>query len=235
MHSVKFKHPDQAYIFPKLLEAVNRVCNDYQKDAVCSSGYRSPECQKVTAKLVLAQNKGSYQLRDGSVYIGMGNNRKCLAAAYGKSNHCFCIAMDITGWFEALTNRQLKKYGLYKPMSYEPWHVQLIEHTEISTEQKIAIRDSCLKGGNCTMNVKEFQTITGLVNDGIPGPKTQCKAKEVLQLCQEILGNDFKCAEDIIKRTQNNPDYWLPKLKEIKYFDSFIMNIVKVLGCKDNR
>ncbi len=233
MHSVKFKHPEQAYIFPKLLEAVNRVCNDFQKDAECSAGYRSLECQEATAKLVLAQNNGSYQLKDGSVYIGRGSNRRCLAAAYGKSNHCFCIAMDMNGWFEELTNSQLKKYGLVKPMSYEPWHVQLIEHTGISEAQKIAIRDSCLKEVNCTMNVKDFQSMTGLVNDGIPGPNTMNKAKEVLQVCQKILGQDFKDAEDIIKKTQSNPEYWLPKLKEIKYFDSFIMNIVKGLGYKD--
>ncbi len=199
MHSVKFKHPEQSHIFPKLLQAVNRVCEDFQKDAECLAGYRSLECQKATAKLVLAKNKGSYQINDGSVYIGKGSNRKCLAAAYGKSNHCFCIAMDITGWFEGLTNSQLKKYGLVKPMSYEPWHVQLIEHTGITEKQKKAIRDSCLKGENCTPDIKQ----------------------------------DFFNAVDIIKRTQSNPDYWLPRLKEIKYFDTFIMNIVRVLGCKD--
>ncbi|HEX2928048.1 MAG TPA: peptidoglycan-binding protein [Ruminiclostridium sp.] len=230
MYSVIFKHPDQAYIYPKLLSAVNRVCSDYKNNAECSSGYRSLQCQKDTAKLVLAQYKDSYQLEDGSVYIGTGSTKKCLAAAYGKSNHCFCIAMDINGWFEKLTNEQLKKYGLIKPIPYEPWHVQLIEHTGISEEQKIFIRNSCLKEEGLCMNIKEFQAMTGLQTDGISGPKTQSKAKEVLQVCQQILGYNFKTAEEIIKKTQNNPEFWLPKLKEIKYFDSFIMNIVKLLG-----
>jgi hypothetical protein len=232
MYSVKFKHPDQAYIYPKLLAAVNQVCNDFKKDAECTAGYRSLECQKATAKLVLAQNKGSYQLGDGSVYIGTGNSRRCLASAYGKSNHCFCIAMDIGDWFEKLTNGQLKKYGLIKPISYEPWHVQLIELSEISEVKKRAIRDSCLKEVS-DMDIKEFQALTGLKSDGIPGPKTKDKAREVLQICQQILGIDFKTPEEIIRGTQGSPELWLAKLNEIKFFDSFVMNIARKLGGKD--
>lgn len=233
MYSVKFKHPEQACIFPKLLSAVNQVCNDFKKDAICTAGFRTLECQKATAKIVLAQNKGSYQLSDGSVYKGYGDNRKCLSSAYGKSNHCFCIAMDMNSWFESLTNDQLKKYGLIKPIDYEPWHVQLIEFMGISEEQKIAIRDLCLKGVDEDMTVKEFQTMTGLEADGVSGPKTQKEAKKVLQVCQEILGNKFSTVEEVINATQGSPDLWLSKLKEIKYFDSFILNIVKKMGGKE--
>jgi len=230
MYSAKFKHTEQACIYPKLLAAVNQVCNDFKKNAECSAGYRTLECQKATADIVLLKNKGSYQLDDGSVYIGKGDNRKCLASAFGKSNHCFCIAMDMNGWFEGLNNAQLKKYGLIKPVAHEPWHVQLIELMGISGKQKKAIRDSCLKGVGEDMNVLEFQTMTGLEVDGVSGPKTQEKAKEIIKICQEILGNDFETAEEIIKATQGNPDMWLPKLKEIKYFDYFIMNIAKKMG-----
>lgn len=48
MYKVIFKHPEQAYIYPKLLAAVNQACNDYGKDAECVAGYRSLECQKAT-------------------------------------------------------------------------------------------------------------------------------------------------------------------------------------------
>jgi hypothetical protein len=207
MCHVKFKYPDQSCVYPKLLSAINQVCRDLGKDAVCTSGYRTLECQKATAKVVLAKNKGSYQLSDGSVYIGYGQNRKCLASAYGKSNHCFGLAMDMDGWFENLSNQKLKKYGLIKPLDYEPWHVQLIELTGISENVKIAIRDSILKGEDNVMTIKEFQALTGLETDGIPGPKTQKKAKELLKVCQEILGNNF---------------------------DSFILNIVEKLGGKNS-
>lgn len=67
----------------------------------------------------------------------------------------------MNGWFEGLTNAQLKKYGLVKPMSYEPWHLTLIELVGISQTRKEAIRDSCLKGAEEDMNVKEFQGIFG--------------------------------------------------------------------------
>ncbi len=189
MNKVIFKHPDQAYIYKKLLDAVTQVCTDYKKDCTCVAGYRSLECQEATNALVLKTRKGAYQLPNGAVYTGTGANKKCWAAPYGQSNHCYCIAMDIDDtWFKALTNVQLKKYGLVKTMDYEPWHVTLIELVGISQEKKIQIRDSVLKGiGEDDMTIKEFQTITGLVADGIVGAKTIAKAKEVQEVVNQIL------------------------------------------------
>jgi peptidoglycan hydrolase-like protein with peptidoglycan-binding domain len=80
------------------------------------------------------------------------------------------------------------------------------------------------------MEVKEFQAMTGLVADGIVGEKTKARAKEVLQACQDILGNNFNSPEEVVKATQSSPDYWMDKLMTIKYFDSFIMNIVNRMG-----
>ena len=230
MCHVKFKYPEQSCVYPKLLSAINQVCMDFRKDAVCTSGFRTLECQKATAKVVLEKNKGSYQLSDGSVYTGYGADRKCLASAYGKSSHCFGLAMDMDGWFEELSNAQLKTYGLIKPLDYEPWHIQLTELTGISESRKLAIRDSILKGEDDTMTIKEFQALTSLQVDGIPGPKTQNKAREVLEVCQRILGNNFENPEQVIRATQSSPELWIPRLREIKYFDSFILNIVKRMG-----
>ncbi|HEX2927706.1 MAG TPA: peptidoglycan-binding protein [Ruminiclostridium sp.] len=228
MPFVKFKYQDEAYIFPRLLNAVNILCIAKGRDCLCTSGYRSLEKQKTIAKEVLNGNPGSRQRDDGAVY---DKNGQCLAAAYGKSNHCFCIAMDIgDSWFKALENAELKKFGLVKPMSHEPWHVQLLEHTGISQEQKEAIRDSILKGVNIDMTVREFQAMAGLSTDGIAGPKTREKAQEVLKICQTILGNEFKTAEEAVKATQKSPEIWLPKLKSQKYFPEFVMNIVEKMG-----
>lgn len=228
MSCVRFKYKDEACVYPKLINAVNILCTAKGKDCLCTSGYRSVDKQKTIAGEVLAVNPGSWQRADGSVYSKDG---KCLAAAYGKSNHCYCIALDIgDGWFKLLENTELKKYGLVKPISYEPWHVQLLEHTGISQAKKEAIRDIVLKGVYKDMTVKEFQAMTGLSVDGIAGPRTIGKVREVLGFCQGILGNTYKNAEEAVKATQKSPDLWLPKLKTEKYFEEFIMNIVKKMG-----
>ena len=185
MASVKFKYQDEAAVYSKLVNAVNTLCAAKGKDCLCTSGYRSPSKQKIINTQSLQCHKGAYQKPDGSVWTKDG---KCWAAAYGKSNHCYCIAMDITdSWFQALTNTELKKYGLVKPMSYEPWHVQLLEHNGISQEQKESIRDSVLKGAGINMSIKEFQAMNGLKADGIVGPKTIAKAKEVQDVLNKIL------------------------------------------------
>ena len=220
---VRFKYADEVCVYPKLIAAVNALCAAKSKDCLCTSGYRSLEKQKIINAQVLAESKTYIQRTDGSVYNKAG---QCLAAAYGRSNHCYCIAMDITDdWLQNLDNVELAKYGLVKPMSYEPWHVQLIVHNGISQTQKELIRDACVKGVREDMTVKDFQVLAGLQADGIAGPKTKGKAKEMLQICQSILGNDFKTPEDVIRATQNDPGLWLPRLEEIKYFPAFVMNI----------
>ena len=162
MPNVKFKYSDETGVYPKLIAAVNKLCQDKGKDCTCTSGYRSLAKQKETNKGVLVSTPGCTQRTDGSVYNKKG---QCLAAAYGKSNHCYGIALDITDtWFKALTNSELVKYGLVKPMSYEPWHVELIETRKLSAEQK---------------KVFYFQYVHGLVADGIAGPKTRAKMAEL--------------------------------------------------------
>lgn len=232
MYNVKFKHPDESFIYPKLIAAINTLCVAKGKNCLCTSGYRSLSKQKLINAQSLCSHKGAYQKPNGSVYTPDG---KCWAAAYGKSNHCYCIAMDITDdWFNKLTNAQLKKYGLIKPMSYEPWHVQLLEHQGISQKQKETIRDSVLKGkvDDVDMGVKEFQTMAGLKADGIAGPATKAKALEVLQCCQEILGNDFKTPESVIKACMSSPGVWIKKLNEVPHLGDYTMNIVKLMGGK---
>lgn len=108
MYCVKFKYQDERFVYQKLIDQINILCTAKGKDCLCTSGYRSLEKQKIINAQSLAQRKsqGGYQRADGSVYTPDG---KCWAAAYGKSNHCYCIAMDITDdWFNKLSNAELK-------------------------------------------------------------------------------------------------------------------------------
>ena len=149
-YSVKFKYPDECFVYPKLIAAVNVLCEAKSNNCLCTFGYRSLAKQKLinAQSLSKRKNQGGYQKTDGPVWTSDG---KCWAAAYGKSNHCFCIAMDITDpWINALKNAELKKYGLIKPMDHEPWHVQLLEHQGISQAQKETIRDNVLGGATKT-------------------------------------------------------------------------------------
>lgn len=230
MPKVKFKYQEESFVYPKLIDAVNKLCEYKGKSCTCTSGYRSIEKQKIINAQVLLQhkNQGAYQLTNGAVYTPDG---KCWASAYGKSNHCYCIAMDIgDSWFENLTNTQLKQFGLVKTMTHEPWHVTLIKLVEISDDKKKLIRDTVLKGVSKDMNVKEFQVFAGLECDGIAGSKTKAKAKEVLQCCQKILGLNYQTAEEVINDCMTKPTIWLAMLKTVPYFKSFVMNIVKKMG-----
>ena len=205
MYKVIFKHPEQAYIYQKLLDAVNKLCEDYKKNCTCVAGYRSLECQKATNAQVLATRKGAYQTSDGAVYTGTGADRKCWAAVYGKSNHCFCIAMDIDDeWFKALTNEQLKKFDLIKSMSYEPWHVQLIEHQGISQEKKIEIRDSVLKGKGDNVNTVEIPEVDELA-----------EAIDFLVVKAGISKDWYKTIKDLAAK------------KEYQFIDDFVIKIWK--------
>jgi hypothetical protein len=231
MYQVNFKYPDEASVYPKLLEEVNRLCADEGKSCTCSSGYRSLEKQIIINAQVLANNSGSVQRNTGAVYSSEG---KCLAAAYGNSNHCYCIAMDIPDeWFKSLTNADLKPYDLVKPMDYEPWHVQLIEHNGITQAQKEAIKNSVLNGRKDeNVTIQEFQKAFGLTADGIVGDKTKVKLTEVLQFCQEQLGLNYRNAEEAIRDCMTKPSIWLAMTKTVPYFRLFVMNIVNRMGCR---
>lgn len=231
MFSVKFKYQDETKVFKKLVDAVNALCIDKGKSCTCTSGYRSLSKQKIINNQKLNESRNNYQVPSGAVYNSKG---QCIAGAYGKSNHCFCIAMDISDeWFKALSNIEIKKYGLIKPIAYEPWHVQLLEHNGITQEQKEAIRNNVLSGADKNMDVKEFQCLTGLTADGIAGVKTKEKAREVLQCCQKILGVEYLTAEEAIKGCMTKPTLWLAMTKTVPYFKSFVMNIVdKMSGNK---
>jgi peptidoglycan hydrolase-like protein with peptidoglycan-binding domain len=80
--------------------------------------------------------------------------------------------------------------------------------------------------GGYPMDVKTFQMITGLKPDGIAGPITQGKAREILPLLHTILGTDYKTAEEAIKDIMSAPDYWIGKLKTEPNLNTYTMKII---------
>ena len=65
-----------------------------------------------------------------------------------------------------------------------------------------------------------------IANEGVARDKTKGKAKEVLQVCQDILENKFISAEEVVKTVSNTPNYWKDKLITVRHLDILIINIV---------
>jgi len=159
------------------------------------------------------------------------------ASKPGTSLHEYRLALDgLEDWFKVInqhsaTSQQniLLKYGIFKPLTKgnkktvcENWHFQPVETIGIEKSQLYKLAPEVVD----VMEVKEFQMITGLQPDDKKGPITKAKAMEMLKICQDIVGNNFQSAEEVINATQGSPRVWLAMLK-IKYFDSFVMNIYK--------
>jgi len=101
------------------LNRLNNLARDYNEKLNVYSGYRSFELQR--------------QLFNDSDRSG-----KFVAPA-GKSRHQVGLAVDIDSkWVKELNNKQLAKYGLYKPMSYEDWHIEPVETKGKSTQELIS-------------------------------------------------------------------------------------------------
>ena len=96
---------------PAFQAALDRLLKDTGLSV--TSGYRSPERQAELFKAAVAKY-GSEQAA-----------RKWVAPP-GKSKHNHGVAADLGGNLSVLNDALLRKYGLYRPMSYEPWHVELI-------------------------------------------------------------------------------------------------------------
>jgi hypothetical protein len=75
-----------------------------------------------------AAKPGNY-IKDGRVYNSAG---KCIVGKPGTSRHQFGLAADGSGWVKLLTNADLAPFGLWKPMSYESWHIEPIETRKAS-------------------------------------------------------------------------------------------------------
>jgi len=100
------------------LNRLNNLATAHNKKLNIFSGYRSFELQQ--------------QLFNNSDKTGR------MVAPAGRSRHQAGLAIDCdTKWVTELTNEELAKYGLHKPMSYENWHIEPIETMGKSTEQLI--------------------------------------------------------------------------------------------------
>lgn len=102
--------PHQWYI-----DRLDAMARAYNKPITIVSGYRSNAEQQV---LWNASDKSGK-----------------MVAQPGCSRHNCGLAVDVSGWATQLNNAELSKFGLYKPMCYENWHIEPLETQGKSTMQ----------------------------------------------------------------------------------------------------
>jgi len=101
------------------LNRLNNLATAYKQKLNVYSGFRTVELQR--------------QLFNDSDKSGK------MVASPGNSRHNAGLAVDCDSqWVKDLSNKELAKYGLYKPMDYENWHIEPIETKGKSTESIIA-------------------------------------------------------------------------------------------------
>lgn len=98
------------------------LASEYNKKIYISSGTRTIQEQQAFV-VQYGSIIGNY-IRDGKVYNSAGN---CIVGKPGSSRHQYGLAADCSGWVKLLSNEDLLPWGLYKPMSYENWHLEPIE------------------------------------------------------------------------------------------------------------
>jgi hypothetical protein len=177
-----FSHPWQNRIYPVLAGRLAYLASVKGQRLPITSGFRSVEEQVDAAEDALNEHYSDYfQTEDGRVYNKKG---QVMVSAPGQSSHNWGYAVDsFNTWLSKISDRELRKYGLCKPMSYENWHVECAE--KLTLEQKRANFYKYME--DYPMDIKTFQMITGLRADGVAGPLTKEKAEEVAKVCQEIL------------------------------------------------
>jgi hypothetical protein len=99
--------------FAKRLE---KLAQDNGKNIVVTSGWRGDSEQQSLIDQWRAEHPGASD-----------DERKKWVADPGKGNHDIGMAADLQGWVKDLSNSELAKYGLWKPLSNEDWHFEPIE------------------------------------------------------------------------------------------------------------
>ncbi|MDU9693569.1 NlpC/P60 family protein [Priestia aryabhattai] len=94
---------------PELLIRISAVAKHYGKKITINSGYRTFEKQK-------------------ELYDAYHSGRSSVEAAKpGNSRHNYGLAIDVDDWVQQLSEADIKKFGLHKPVSSENWHVEPLE------------------------------------------------------------------------------------------------------------
>ena len=203
---VKFKYPHGNKLSIVFLRRLAALARDLSHEMTNVLGHRPiEETQRLYTADVMKYGKPS-----GKVALpGYSWHENGLAVDLDCS---FWQNVSVLNWVpKSRLNQSLNTYGLMVPLNridspsvVEWWHIQPVETNGIPGNKRKDFLDPDDEIGGSEMTVKEFQKITGLVADGIAGPKTKAKAQEVQAVIHQIMGNEtaqLKNDMRIIKET----------------------------------
>lgn len=126
---LKFSSSKTSQINPIFGQRLEKLAQDLGEVIPISSGFRSMQDQINLIQAHLRDEPESYAISNGG---HLYKNGVSMTAAPGHSRHQYGIAVDVknTGigkTIRQMSNDQLAPYGLYKPMSYESWHIEPVE------------------------------------------------------------------------------------------------------------
>jgi len=121
-----FPSKEHSKINPVFADRLNNLAKALGGKLKITSGFRSIDSQISLIKRYYST--GKYTIGSGGK---LQQNGETMVARPGYSKHQAGIAVDIANSGIAakvrkMTKAQLKQFGLYKPMAYEPWHLQPI-------------------------------------------------------------------------------------------------------------
>lgn len=159
-----FKYPNQSDIDPVLKARLAAMAASLGVVFTIVRGSVTQAEQQMIADLKLQQNPGWVRKPNGAIYNQRG---QCMVAAPGTSPHEDDLAIDGDNRIEAISNYVLAKFGLCRPMGYEPWHIQPIETKGLNIEGRRKLAPIDIPG-----TLKENQFRLGLPVDDTYGPVT---------------------------------------------------------------
>jgi len=170
---VTYRYPTQSGIDPVFEGRLAALGAELGLVIVIVRGAVTTAEQTAIADLKLRQNPTWVKRPNGAVYNTKG---QCMVAAPGSSPHEQHLAIDGDKRIEAMNNYTLARFGLIRPMAYEPWHIQPMETKGMTFAYREKFRPYSL-----AMTVAEFQEKNNIPVDNIYGPQVHSLATKLIK------------------------------------------------------
>lgn len=178
---------------PDFAARVNKFISS-RKGITLTSGFRSVEHQQ---KL----------WNDALKKYGSAAAARRWVAPPGNSNHNHGTAADLGG-INGISNEELAKYGLYRPMAHEPWHVE-----PIGSRSKGGPKAYTIPPHKEEKNIKVLEQLDAMLNMDNQVPVTMDDQQSAMQQQQSVVGQQNSVVgADGLQNLQDKPEPAAPNI-----------------------